>query len=315
MKSIIKKIITIITIFILVVSFSSCSLKSVLLKSSTEDAGTSAQKDIDVTSPTEVNTTVPQNDDSEYPLNEYEHLNEQQKEVYDKIISAIKSREETIDETVLEFKKEIYDKVFYYAVAVDHPEYFWVRAFSESYKSGSEIVKADFRLKYLYTTDKLSEKQSKIDNIVSKIKSQVGEKASDYDKALAVYNYIVDNCSYDDECASGKADSQNDSASTMEGALIDKSAVCTGYSRAYKYIMNKLGIKCSVVNTSEHEWNLIMLDNDYYYTDVTWGDTSQNRYAYFCMTTKQLMKKHKMPKNNTLPICTATKDSYYSHNN
>ena len=266
------------------------------------------------TVPTTVTTTKPvtqpKNDDSKYKLDKYSHLSSYEKEVYDTIVQALKNSEQTIEISGEEMKNQVFDKVFYYSVVVDHPEYFYVRPFSEGYSNGDEIVKADFRLKYIYSAEQIASKQKKIDGIVAALKKKLPKNATNYDKALLVYDYIIDNCAYADEFKdSANAASQQSPVSTIEGCLLNKRAVCTGYSRAYKYILNKMGIKCTVVSNVEHEWNLLMLDNEYYYTDVTWSDTEQTRYKYFAVTTKELSKDHAIPDEN-LPLCTATKNNY-----
>lgn len=256
----------------------------------------------------------PKNDDSEYKLDKYSHLSDYEKEVYNTILSALRNREETIEISGKEMKEQTFDKVFYYSVVVDHPEYFYVRPYSEGYSNGDEIVQADFRINYIYSAEQISAKQKSINSIISNLQKNISNNASDYDKALLVYEYLIDKCEYAEEFESGdNTAAQQSPVSTIEGCLLGKRAVCTGYSRAYKYILNKMGIKCTVVNNVEHEWNLLMLDDDYYYTDVTWSDTEQTRYKYFALTTKQIAKDHKLP-SEKLPECTATKDNYYVKN-
>jgi uncharacterized repeat protein (TIGR02543 family) len=78
--------------------------------------------------------------------------------------------------------------------------------------------------------------------------------------------------------------------------------VCEAYAEAYTYILNRLGVETiSVVGTATtggsggnggHEWNLVKLDDGYYYCDVTWDDGDRTdkdvgneynrvRYKYF----------------------------------
>ena len=274
--------------------------------------------EITTTEPTTVTTTKPvtqpKNDDSAYRLDKYSHLSYYEKEIYDTILSAIENGEEKIDISGDEMTDRIFDKVFYYSLVVDHPEYFYVRPFSEGYSNGEEVVKADFRINYIYSAEQIAAKQSKIDSIVASLKKKLPKNATNYDKALLVYDYIIDNCEYADEFDNtDNTAAQQSPVSTIEGCLLNKRAVCTGYSRAYKYILNKMGIKCSVVSNTEHEWNILMLDNDYYYTDVTWSDTAQTRYKYFAVTTKQITEDHALPEEE-LPNCTATKDNYNVRN-
>ena len=67
------------------------------------------------------------------------------------------------------------------------------------------------------------------------------------------------------------------------------------------------------------------LDGDYYYIDTTWGDASYKNpnldlglyvnYNYFAVTTTDLGKTHQANDDILLPICHATNDNYYVHEN
>lgn len=303
----------------LTLAFSFCACLKSRKPAVTEPASTTKITTTTTTAPSTTKPATkpyiqPKNDDSKYKLDKYSHLSSYEKEVYDTIVYALENGEETIEISGEEMKNQVFDKVFYYSLVVDHPEYFYVRPFSEGYSNGEEVVQADFRIKYIYSAEQIEAKQAKIDAIVSALKKKLPKNATNYDKALLVYDYIIDNCAYADEFKDfANAAAQQSPVSTIEGCLLNKRAVCTGYSRAYKYILNKMGIKCTVVNNPEHEWNLLMLDNEYYYTDVTWSDTEQTRYKYFAVTTKEISKDHALPQEN-LPVCTATKDSYKGKN-
>lgn len=94
--------------------------------------------------------------------------------------------------------------------------------------------------------------------------------ASDYERALAVHDYLVRNCAYD----AGDAPAQ--ASFTAYGALVLKSAVCQGYSDAFELVMERLGIPCVVVDSEEmgHAWNMVLVGGAWYHVDVTWDDPS-----------------------------------------
>ena len=102
--------------------------------------------------------------------------------------------------------------------------------------------------------------------------------------------------------------------------------------KEYVKKLHKIGIECMYVHgktraegtkrfTENHAWNLINLEGDYYYMDVTWGDSSntdpkKNRndetsYQYFCITSKEMAIDHKLDENYPYPECTATKCNYF----
>lgn len=68
------------------------------------------------------------------------------------------------------------------------------------------------------------------------------------------------------------------------GALVEGKAVCEGYARGFKLLMDRLGIPCVSVLGSAHSgsaveshmWNYVLIDGTWYGVDVTWDDTALN---------------------------------------
>lgn len=60
------------------------------------------------------------------------------------------------------------------------------------------------------------------------------------------------------------------------------STVCAGYSQAMQLLCNGAGIDCAIVTSKEHEWNIIRMNNIWYYVDLTWDDLENGvGYQYF----------------------------------
>ena len=70
---------------------------------------------------------------------------------------------------------------------------------------------------------------------------------------------------------------------TAYGALVNKEAVCEGYAKAYKLLMDAMGIPCDVVINEEHAWNVVCLEGKWYLVDVTNDDTSGNGMNFFLL--------------------------------
>ena len=70
----------------------------------------------------------------------------------------------------------------------------------------------------------------------------------------------------------------------VSGIAVYGKAVCEGYAKANKLILDELGIPCVEIfgtgNGGSHAWNAIRMEDDkWYQTDVTWNDTAEtNRY-------------------------------------
>lgn len=86
---------------------------------------------------------------------------------------------------------------------------------------------------------------------------------TDADKAMAVYYYLAKNTTYEntEDCHTGY------------DVLVNHTGVCDGLANAYALVMNTLGIRCAVVSnySKDHSWNLIKIDGQWYFCDLTNG--------------------------------------------
>ena len=60
------------------------------------------------------------------------------------------------------------------------------------------------------------------------------------------------------------------------GVFVDKKAICGGYSKAFSYLCDKVGIETITVtgdaDGEAHMWNMVKLDGEWYNVDCTWDD-------------------------------------------
>ena len=93
-------------------------------------------------------------------------------------------------------------------------------------------------------------------------------------KALKLHDHIVDICHYDRVACDTKDPSPR--ARTAYSVLVRKShsAVCEGYTMAYRYLLDLVGIKSEEVVSDgmNHCWNYLNLNGNRYHVDVTWDD-------------------------------------------
>lgn len=97
---------------------------------------------------------------------------------------------------------------------------------------------------------------------------------------------------------------------SIYGALINKTCVCEGYAKAFKYLANQAGYECEMlqgvgINSSgkkeNHAWNAVKLKDTWYLVDCTWDDpivvgngkvTNKIRYKYFLKGLNTFNKDH-----------------------
>jgi len=190
--------------------------------------------------------------------------------------------------------------------------------FKQAFKL-SQALKNDIAYNKLNDADKKLLDHAK--GIVAKITKP---EMSDYDKELAIHDYIINNTSYDYNNL--KNNSIPDSSYTAAGVFNNHIAVCQGYSEAFNLLLNIVGIENVIVNgkTADggHAWNAVKIDNEWYMTDITFDDpiTFKNNkrqevlsYEYFNVTNTKLSQDHSWSITN-YPVATGTKNNYYVHN-
>ena len=96
------------------------------------------------------------------------------------------------------------------------------------------------------------------------------ESLSDYDKLLLLHDRLDAWVAYD---MSDSISNDSDSYSAY-GALVNRVAVCQGYSMAYGWMLDQLGIENYYVTSDSihHGWCKVKLGDDWYYADVTSDD-------------------------------------------
>ena len=101
---------------------------------------------------------------------------------------------------------------------------------------------------------------------------------TDYDKELAVNDYLVFHAEYDPaELTTGPIGVPDPDHDSPYGLLVKGVGICLGYATTFQLMMDALDIRCLTVHgfaygTDEHAWNLVELEGDWYAVDVTWND-------------------------------------------
>lgn len=171
------------------------------------------------------------------------------------------------------------------AVYNDHPELFWLEtAYVCKYKRSGQCVEID--LEFNRTAEELGSAKAEFDAQVNAIVSQVQELPDQYTKEKAVHDTLLDRISY-------HADAEmNQSAYS---ALVNGETVCAGYSRAFQYILQQIGIPCYYCTGyagESHAWNIVALEDGYYNVDTTWDDTDGGNYDFFNKSDEDYANSH-----------------------
>lgn len=217
---------------------------------------------------------------------------------------------------------EMIDRVFQ-CVMLDHPEIFYADGYSfVKYTLGEEVKKITFSGTYTLSQEERVYKEAVMEETISRILSGIASDASDYEKVKYVYEWMINHTEYNREAV----DNQN-----ICSVFLNGQSVCQGYAKATQILLQRMGIPATLVtgtvdNGEGHAWNLVRIDNEYYYVDTTWGDASylfqsgeeagdkqlpEINYDYLCITTRQLERTHSIEHLTPLPECRATEANYY----
>lgn len=151
----------------------------------------------------------------------------------------------------------------------------------------------------------------------------------DYEKELAIHDYIINHTDYDSAAASyneaHKAEMEKgiipiDVASSYMsyGVLCLGKGVCEGYSYAACKLLNMVGIKTKVVPGTAgkpHMWDMVLLDGKYYHLDLTFDDpvtsdgTKMLEHKYFNLRDSDLKAQGRVW-DSALPKC---EDNTYAY--
>lgn len=250
----------------------------------------------------------------------YERLTQNEQEIYNQILDSLLACEKA---TVLSTKDSaMIDKVFT-AVMLDHPEIFYVDGYKYTeFTRDEKVERIEFSGKYLYDSEEIVRRQALIEEKASDILAGMPDTDDEYLKIKYLYDTLVKQTEYDLQ----SADNQN-----ICSVFLNGKSVCQGYAKALQYLANKAGMECclvigNVIGGESHAWNLVSVNEEWYYLDATWGDAfylfgeqgqtvktqaSVINYDYLCVTTKQLLSTHNPDMPVELPECVSMADNYY----
>ena len=130
---------------------------------------------------------------------------------------------------------------------------------------------------YLRVNFNISVSDDKYPSVDSIVRSAVAEcnsktDGSEYAKALWLHDWLLDQLEYDKTLK----------WSSAESALTRGLGTCQSYESAYAKLLTAAGIENSETRDTYdgHTWNAMKLDGQWYQTDCTWDDSSDNWYSF-----------------------------------
>lgn len=222
-------------------------------------------------------------------LKNFEMLNDKEKKAYINVYRKIKEHPEYI--RIPDLTNKEFNNVFF-AVKNDNPD---ILCFSDACNMVSFLNSSFLQMEYIHEVSVCNNMMNELNTFADTIISGISYE-KDFDKELYIHDYIISNCEY----------SESKNSSNAYGCLIEKKAICSGYSRAAMILLNKAGIETMVISGTginadnekiSHMWNVVWLNNEPYHLDVTWDDPLSETddfisHLFFNLTDKQISADH-----------------------
>ncbi len=178
-----------------------------------------------------------------------------------------------------------------WAMMYDHPELFFLYTGRHLHWLYGKSTSSPYTC-YFYV-DKYEEYETEVPQFnkaaADFLKSIQTSGKTEAEIALQIHDKLVDLVDYDYTLYYDKRLAYDDLGHTAFGALVHNedgapnTAVCDGYTLAYIYLMQQVGLQAiyiggwggsSLGDLGGHAWNMAYLDGKWYEIDVTWDDYS-----------------------------------------
>ena len=244
--------------------------------------------------------------------------------VYDKIASSMDDINNIIEDGT-DYKIEIDISEDGYAVTPaelktvidvytrDYTGHFWLnKSWSYSYYLNDKSIKIVTKIHmYCYAgREETALAKQKYDSAADKLIAGITSEMPEFERELILHDRLADHIAYED----------GDRVHDAYGALINGKAVCEGYTKAFQYLLQKVGIQSFMAtgtgNGDLHAWNIVRIDGKYYNVDLTWDDVKSDIiYTYFNTTDEEIKSlSHILDKESEdfAPVCTSTDANYFA---
>ncbi|ORX67713.1 hypothetical protein BCR32DRAFT_272551 [Anaeromyces robustus] len=234
----------------------------------------------------------------------YDHLNNNEKVMYDIIFSASKNETPIIDTNMIVYnvyslddylnELEVSAERVFTTLIFENPELWWLGNYEMYIYTTDVLYEYNINIKlipessifYDYTIDDIMIINQSIENITLDIMNQIASLniKTPYAILRYIHDYLITNIVY-------TLDEKRRHIRTLYGALAQNKCVCEGYSEAFQYIAQQYGINTLIARSITHEWNFVELNNKWYIVDVTFDDPgSELKTDYFLIGTKHRFK-------------------------
>ncbi len=215
-------------------------------------------------------------------------LTEKQQKIYDLLFQGVRDMQETVQTDMILSDRTADMNRVYHAFTNDQPWFFYLQSINYSIGRNGTIF-----IRYRMSQREALSIILRLDQAAGKMIKEAYRHCRRSDRiglAGYVHDALAQQCSYK---------LINDESYNIIGPLLRHQAVCQGIAETYKILLNAMGIGCIVVSgiahtltgPGKHAWNVVLLNGDHYYADVTADLKSSNgrlRHSHALMNEKDV---------------------------
>ena len=208
-----------------------------------------------------------------------------------------------------------------YLLNYDCPELIHVSGDYYPHYINDENYVSSVGLSFCMSEKDYKKSKAELDKFFSELKDKLAFN-SDIEKEKYVYDYIFDNCIYDEsDILSG----------SVYGTLIRHKGRCEGFSKSFMWCMREVGVECMTVSGEQnwdntalypnHSWNIVKINGEYYNLDVTVDDIRMTEvvktpanYGFYNVSDNYIKDNRKaepLYKELGLPECNTMIENYH----
>ena len=197
----------------------------------------------------------------------YEHLSEQAKELYRNLLTSCLEVENSSNHyeitPLAKRPSAISDTELSDVVSIfmyDHPEFFWLgKSFGKRTKGTESYVYLTLYEQYYDGTARNNDRVQIMDMISYYLNTAL-EQPTDYQRAFYLSSRLRSDTTYN---------SNGNTQSMASVFLGTRQTVCAGYTKAFSYLCNAVGVNTISMVGVNHAWNLVQINDVWYYMVVT----------------------------------------------
>jgi len=160
------------------------------------------------------------------------------------------------------------------------PVYFDNELIAKLRNNGIEVIFSDE-----INANEVKEINRELDEIISSL--DVYKSSSDDVKLNKIIEYILRRYDYNQNIYNNDGTTNEDKSSKMyaDGYLDavfnnKRKIICGNYAALFESLANRLNLNSSLVRSETHAWNLVKIEDEYYYVDTCWFDDNDYYKIY-----------------------------------